>query len=163
MISGTWCYDLLHLCLWKATCTRETVKTDGLELFINAYYLAIGMFSIIDRQKNHGPALRHLYVLSSFKVLLMGTVTCLPTQDTTLDGQALFSLAWNIDLACSLAAWIIAVSIPQGPSLHYPPEKIYSSKTLLDSGPFPEENVSDEVGTCNINPCITLNSTYMRI
>lgn len=131
-----------------------------MELFVNAYYLMIVIASLLDCQRNHGPALKHLQVLSSIKVATMGTITFLPARKTISDGQDVLS-AWNIDLVCSIAAWTVIVFIPQGPRLHYPPEKVYSSQTLLASETFPEENVSEEIGMCPIYSSVITYSVYM--
>lgn len=130
-------------------CTQETLQFDGLNIFSNIYLLAIIVSSILEGQKYHSRALVYLWVLLTMKFFLMGTVSILPSPEGSSTGSPsnkALSDPWNIDLVCTFFAWLIVFFLPRGPKLHYPPEKIYSSKTISAAGEFPEANISDENG-----------------
>ncbi|KDR80196.1 hypothetical protein GALMADRAFT_61920 [Galerina marginata CBS 339.88] len=140
-------YAIANECI-SHSCNRHIFQAEGLQLLFSAYVLVVVLLSLQNEQKNHARCVIHLSVLLTTKVLLMTTVSLLPSSNTAEPSlhHYIFN-SWNLDLACTFISWMIVGSTPRSSLYHYPPENLYSSKTISTSGKFPEENVSGETVT----------------
>ena len=139
---GAWLYDISH------PRSQFSSLAKGSFLGFAAYILAVVVSSVLNKHKQHSSSLTHLCILLTLKTLVGVTITFLPASDATSQFSFINFVfrAWDVDLSCTFASWLIVVGMPRGLPTHFPEEKLYSRKTLATSGPFPEENVSTESG-----------------
>jgi len=112
---------------------------DGLHFYLSLTLLVI----ILRDQRKHAKSTILLSVLLTVQVFLMGFVSVYPGANTASN-----KVVWNADLALTILSWLVAVTTARGPSLHYPEDRLYSGRTLASAKPFPDGNVSDEIGKC---------------
>jgi len=141
-----WCYNLSSYCGHGLSCNLSSLLKAVPPFFVSICFLVIivsGMHPHTNRR--HSLAIAHLSFLLTIQVFSMGAISLLPTSEGISGIKDVPHInTRRIDFICTLLSWMIVVTTPNGPPTHYPQERIYSSKTLLTSGNFPEENVSGE-------------------
>ena len=154
VILFNWCYNLSSYCGYSLSCNFSSLLKAVPPFFVSICFLVIvvsGMHRHTNRR--HSLAIAHLSFLLTIQVFSMGAIFLLPTSEG-ISGIRDFPHigTWRIDFICTFLSWMIVVTTPNAPPTHYPPERIYSPKTLETSGNFPKANVSGEYST-SITTC----------
>ena len=100
---------------------------------------------------SHRRSIIHIIVLSTIAATAMGVSTIIPRTTlpvaSSVNEEPLVQAMWYIVLVLFILADIAALTTRLGPALHYPPEKIYSKKTVMGITNPDLENVCGMVGT----------------
>ncbi len=114
------------------------------------YIFVIAARSIRQEYALHSRYIVHLSVLTSLAISLLGTTTLLPSSPmpvTSIVSDSMLDTAlWYTSLVLYLFACILIVTTPRGPPLHFPPERIYSEKTVTAITSRCKDNVSSITG-----------------
>lgn len=100
---------------------------------------------------SHRRSILHIIVLSTIAATAMAVSAIIPRTAlpvaSSVNEEPLVQVMWYIVLVLLILADIVALTTRLGPPLHYPPEKIYSEKTVLGITNPDLENVCGMVGT----------------
>ena len=64
---------------------------------------------------------------------MFGSITILPSSEITISGQTEDAVSWALYYAVVglyAVSCVISLNIPRGPPMYFPPEQIYSEKTV---------------------------------
>ncbi|KAJ7826927.1 hypothetical protein B0H13DRAFT_2440066 [Mycena leptocephala] len=142
---------LFLLVLVQAVCLalEEDVTLSAFNQFFALYMLAVVGFSI-NRQTVplHMESVWHLMSLTLLAVALIGFTAILPGDNLPAIAMrgSILSALWYTALALYTLAFVLAVTTPCGPGLHYPPSAIYTEKTTKAITNREENNVSGVYG-----------------
>ncbi|KAF9459133.1 multidrug resistance-associated ABC transporter [Collybia nuda] len=91
----------------------------------------------------HSNFVLHLTTLTTIAVTLLGVIAILPATSPTapVEINPILRAIRNVKLSLYTIVCLAAFVMPRGPPLHFPPEMIYSEKTVLESTNTEEENV----------------------
>ncbi|KDQ53279.1 hypothetical protein JAAARDRAFT_72568 [Jaapia argillacea MUCL 33604] len=131
----------------------ETEKQDiiisSLQLFFALYNTILAIASVNqDSVSSHTHCVLHLSTLTVLATIFMGISAILPSDSvviSALDSPAFLGL-WYAVFALYCFSALLAINIPCGPLLHYPPGQIYSEKTVAAITNKYEDNVCGLVG-----------------
>ncbi|KZV87123.1 multidrug resistance-associated ABC transporter [Exidia glandulosa HHB12029] len=120
----------------------------GLRLLFELYLLAMSIVWVTQNTvDNHWPTTVHLSALTGIQLAFLIVTAIVPDSlppATTVTGSsyggALQGL-WYASLATTFVVFAICSTVPRGPLLHYPSERIYSEKTLATSTTHVPDNV----------------------
>lgn len=136
------------------------------------YLLLLTALAVNKTYSAHSLVVIHLCALLFVAVALIGTITIIPSSPIPVTKAVLFMAAsvslpqalWYANTALYFVAVVIAFTIPRGPALHYPSERIYSEKTLMDLSSKYDDNVCGIIGTfIGLNfQCLRLTSNLQR-
>ncbi|KZV66005.1 ATP-binding cassette transporter [Peniophora sp. CONT] len=143
------------LALSAGLALRNEIVTYSLHVFIALYALALALVSIRqNEQRAHTVVTAHLAILNVIVFFALFVVAILP--DTTLHTQLYVIYMRNspkaldilraVDVVLYLVAAVLTMSMPLGPQLHYPVERIYSEKTVASITNQDINNVSGSTG-----------------
>ncbi|KAG8871479.1 hypothetical protein FRB98_000747, partial [Tulasnella sp. 332] len=129
------------------TYTVYDFTSSSIHIFFALYLLVVSAWSIsMDDINPHWITVIHIWSLStvavfvySIRLLLPKDVTAIP-EDPVLVGLDYATFGLYVVLFC------MAFFTPRGPAVHFPPERIYSAKTLASSAPSIYHNVTGYVG-----------------
>lgn len=101
---------------------------------------------------SHTETVVHITALSIVATALFFTAAILPstppvTASITKEDVNAPPGLWYATLALYTLVFVISITTPLGPKLHFPPERIYSEKTIMATTNKDEENVCGVVGT----------------
>ena len=91
----------------------------------------------------HGRFTVHLAALTTTALVLLAAISILPSSLTPETPQR---IVWYTSLALWLVSFWLSVHMRRGPSLHFPPERIYADKVVAGTTAFSEDNVCGIVG-----------------
>lgn len=86
----------------------------------------------------------HIAVVTTIATLIFASIAILPSSELTISGQAGDVVSWGFHYAVVVLyaiACLITTNIPRGPALHFPPEQIYSEKTVASITTRYKDNV----------------------
>ncbi|PCH35119.1 multidrug resistance-associated ABC transporter [Wolfiporia cocos MD-104 SS10] len=114
------------------------------------YVLLVAARSVSQRNSEHETSVAHLFALTSVASGFLFATAILPSPKLSDSGIYLFSTVplglWYTTLALYILSLVIAITTPCGPALHYPPEQIYSDKTLAKVSATYDDNVCGVTG-----------------
>lgn len=144
-----WCYNLSSYCGHSLPCHLSSLLKAVPSFFVSMCFLVIIVSGMARHDSHcHSQAIAHLSFLLTIQLFSMGAISLLPTSDevsgTGLDLPRIGT--WTIDFICTFLSWMIVVTTPNAPPIHYPLARIYGPKALPKSVNFPKENVSGEYG-----------------
>lgn len=120
----------------------------ALRLLFDLYMLAVSIVWVTQHDVDtHWPTTVHLSALSGFAFLMLAVTAIVPASPppATTVADAAYSGAlqglWYASLAISFVVFAICSTVPRGPPLHFPSERIYSEKTLATSTTHVPDNV----------------------
>jgi hypothetical protein len=113
------------------------------------YLLTLAIRSI--NQNNaprHSESVLHLTTITTLATVFLGTIAILPSAppNTTAEIAPTLWYIWHVKLCLYAIVCVMMYMTPQGPRLHFPPERIFSEKTILAITNTDEENVCGITG-----------------
>ncbi|VDB91250.1 unnamed protein product [Peniophora sp. CBMAI 1063] len=144
------------LALSAGLALRSAIIIYALHTFLALYSLALSLVSIRqNEQRAHTVVTAHLAMVNSIAFLALFVVAILP--DTTLHAQIyslymqespprVLDILRTVDVVLYLVAAVLTMTMPLGPELHYPVERIYSEKTVASITNQDHNNVSGSTG-----------------
>ncbi|KAI0355834.1 multidrug resistance-associated ABC transporter [Trametes cingulata] len=135
------------ICLGWSIAEEDTLNASiyALHMVFALYLLVIAARAVNQTYSEHSHAVIHLSALSFFAAILLTTTAILPEKPmpviSVFRGSTTPLALWYAVHALYVLCTAIAVTTPRGPPLHFPSEKIYSEKTLMQVTSNYEDNV----------------------
>ncbi|KAI8972894.1 ATP-binding cassette transporter [Trametes punicea] len=124
---------------------RLNIAVYSLQLVFALYTLVVAVRAVNQTYSHHSRSVVHLSVLTFFATALLTTTAILPSKPMpviSVFGSSTPPLAlWYTVYALYAVCMAIVATTPRGPPLHFPSEKIYSEKTLMQVTSHYEDNV----------------------
>lgn len=122
---------------WSAVeANRVGVTVYSIRAVFALYVVTIAGYSVKLEYAPHWHCVLHLSVLTFFAASLLGTLAILPSTpmpvsaSRVLPSPVIPNALWYTEVVLYILACAVASTIPRGPPLHFPSERIYSDKTL---------------------------------
>jgi len=122
-------------------------------MLFSLYVLAVATRAVPqDAQDFHTESMNHITALMTVAALMFTVSAILPARPPpiTVWADSLSSLTmtwlWSAITVLDIVVCILAFTTPSGPALHYPPEAIYSEKTVTATTNTDQKNVSGVTG-----------------
>ncbi len=137
----------------------QSIISSVFGIIFSVYVLVLACRSVNEQEVYlHTKAVIQITTLSTIATSLFFAAAILPdTPPVTTDiSQELESTPvglWYAILALYSVVFAISITTPLGPKLHFPPERIYSEKTVMAITNKDEENVCGAVGTISHTFC----------
>ncbi|CDO71111.1 hypothetical protein BN946_scf184844.g115 [Trametes cinnabarina] len=116
-----------------------------LKLAFALYTLIIAVRAVNQTDSRHSHAIIHLSALTFLATVLLTTTAILPSKPLPVISILRYGTAplalWYAVYALYAICMAIAVTTPRGPPLHFPSERIYSEKTLMQVTSHYDDNV----------------------
>ncbi|RPD54947.1 multidrug resistance-associated ABC transporter [Lentinus tigrinus ALCF2SS1-7] len=131
---------------------RLNIAVYSLHIAFALYTLVLSALSINQTYSAHSQSIIHLCGLTFVATFLLGTTAILPSTPFPGTGTSILSIAgapltlWYTAVAMYAVCFLIVVTCPRGPCLHFPSESIYSEKTLMQITSKYEDNVCGITG-----------------
>lgn len=128
---------------------RKDIIIYALQVFFAFYNFCVAVRSIRQINPYHTHSVTLLFALTMLTATLLITIAILPTSPVPSASmvQATTPKAlWYITLALYCISAVIAITMPTGPLLHFPSERIYSEKTIQSTTTKYADNVCGVVG-----------------
>ncbi|OSD05140.1 multidrug resistance-associated ABC transporter [Trametes coccinea BRFM310] len=124
---------------------KLNIAVYSLQVAFALYTLVIATFAVNQTYLHHAHAIIHLSALTFLAAILLTTTAILPSKPMpvfSILGYDSAPLAlWYTAYALYVICMAVAVTTPRGPPLHFPSEKIYSDKTLMQVTSHYDDNV----------------------
>ncbi|RDB27902.1 ATP-dependent bile acid permease [Hypsizygus marmoreus] len=140
------------ICLGWSVINDEAaeIATYAIHVAFSFYLVLVAVRSVPQAViQTHAESILHLTALNTIAAALLGSTAVLPvTPPITAALETVPALRglWYTKLTLYIIACVISITTPLGPPLHYPPERIYSEKTIQLTTNTDEENVCGIVG-----------------
>lgn len=129
----------------------------GLQLFFSLYVVVVAGLSVPQVYQSHSDSIIHLSGLTALASVLLLSVSILPDTPPpiikTLMYEATLQIIWYSVLALYMIACVMSFTTPVSPALHFPPELVYSQKTVQTITNPDEANVCGLI--CTFLPRLT--------
>src|ERR1700722_5128308 len=124
----------------------------ALRLAFSLYLLLLSFASINQHSiQDHSKSILHILVLSFLATTLMGETAIFPLTPppiaSSMGSSSALNVPWYTSLVFYFLACVVAITTPQGPKYHYPPEQIYLKKTVSAISTVYEDNVCGSTST----------------
>ncbi|KAF8888549.1 multidrug resistance-associated ABC transporter [Infundibulicybe gibba] len=142
--------------------TVSELLTYGMHTGVSMYLLVLAVRSIPQEEiEKHSESVLHLAVLSTSAAFLLGSAAILPDTPSPIVASTESSspsyVLWLTNLALYTIICLVTMTTARGPPLWYPPERIYSEKTISATTNTDHENVC---GITVASPWDTLLFSY---
>lgn len=102
---------------------------------LTALYLIVVTISTLndDIPDVHFTQVVHIGTITTIATLIFGSIMILPSSEATTSAEPEDAVSWGLRYAVGAlyaVACVISINIPRGPAMHFPPEQIYSEKTV---------------------------------
>lgn len=137
---------------WSASSgnnTREELATYALRTFFASYTLTLSIRSFTQDQTKHFSTICHISALTFLATVSVALITIVSTADGHGYAGSDGAISGWVVLALDFCAFMVASTMPRGPPRHYPPNLIYSEKTLEASTTICQDNVCGTISTCS--------------
>lgn len=98
------------------------------------YLIAVTISTLNDDVPHiHFTQVVHIAAITAIATLVFGSIVILPSSQVTTSVEAVDGVSWGLRyaaVALYASACVISLNIPRGPALYFPPEQIYSEKTV---------------------------------
>jgi hypothetical protein len=122
----------------------------ALNLAFSLYILILAVYSVNQNTVDiHSESILHLTTMNTLAATFLGSTAILPDTSpiaASLETVPALRAIWHAKLCLYTIVCIMAFTTPQGPRLRFPPERIYSDKTILATTNPDEENVCGLIG-----------------
>ena len=113
---------------------------------LTALYLIVVTISTLndDIPDVHFTQIIHICAITTIATLVFGSIVILPSSEVTTSAETEDAVSWGLRYGLVLlyaVACVISINIPRGPALHFPPEQIYSEKTVASITSRYKDNV----------------------
>ncbi|KAI0761279.1 multidrug resistance-associated ABC transporter [Trametes elegans] len=129
---------------------RQNIAVYSLHIVFALYTLVVAVRGLNKTDSPHEHTVVHLSGLTFFATVLLTATAILPSELIPVISVFRSSAAplalWYSVYALYALSMAIAVTTPRGPPLHYPPENIYSDKTVKQITADYEDNVCGVTG-----------------
>lgn len=131
---------------WSAaTLQLKDAIVPALNTFTALYLILVTTLTLNhDVPDVHFTQVVHIALITTIATLAFASIAILPSSDVSLSGQAGDVASWGFHhtaVGLYAIASLIVVNIPRGPALHFPPEQIYSEKTVASTTSWSKDNV----------------------
>lgn len=134
-----------------------------LNIFTALYLITVTVSTLNhDIPDVHFTQVVHIGVITTIATLVLGSIVILPSSEISVSGEAVDAVSWGLYcavVALYAVACAISLSIPRGPALYYPPEQIYSEKTVASITSKYRDNVCGIVNASIIGILLFSHST----
>jgi hypothetical protein len=117
----------------------------ALNVLTPLYLVIVTIYTIRDEIPDaHFTQVSHIAAITATATLVLGSIAILPSSEITISSWAEDGVLWYLHYAVTglyTVACTISINIPRGPPLHFPPEQIYSDKTLASTTSRYRDNV----------------------
>ena len=121
---------------------KDTV-VPSLNIFTALYLIVITVSTLNDVVPDvHFTQIVHIGIITTVATLAFGSVAILPSTEFTT--SAVDAVSWGLGyvvIGLYAVACVISLNIPRGPAMHFPPEQIYSGKTVVSITSRQTDNV----------------------
>ncbi|GJE85249.1 multidrug resistance-associated ABC transporter [Phanerochaete sordida] len=137
ILAGSLVLETVALAWSAAEADRHGVAVYAVRTLFALYLVVVAACSVKLEYAQHWRCVLHIFVLTFFAALFFGTLAILPSTPLPIAASAVIpspvvpNAIWYTDVALYIAACAISATIPRGPPLHFPSERIYSDKTLM--------------------------------
>jgi len=126
----------------------------ALHVAFNLYLFIISVRSTYqDTLEYHSESIIHISILLTIAFVLLGIASILPSEPSpiisTFQDIRVLEILQLVNVGIYGIAWILSVTTPMGPPMHYSPSNIYSEKTVQAITNMDENNVC---GIINSSP-----------
>lgn len=105
-----------------------------LDSFTALYLIVVTVSTLNDDIPDvHFTQVAHICTITTTATLMFGSIAILPSSEITISGQAEDAVSRGLHYAVVglyMVACVISLNIPRGPAMYFPPEQIYSEKTV---------------------------------
>ena len=128
-------------------------QEDRYDIIVYSLHIAFALYAFLvairaigqDNVEYHSESVIHLTTLLTTAFALLGITAILPSYPSPIAavfaGVNVLLALWHTLIAIYFVSCILCFTTPMGPPLHYPPEHIYSEKTVQSITNKDEENV----------------------
>ncbi|KAF8842919.1 P-loop containing nucleoside triphosphate hydrolase protein [Paxillus ammoniavirescens] len=136
---------------WTFSAGEGDSKLYALHVAYALYLIVLAIRSIHQNAVGpHSESMIHLAVLTALPTMFLFTAAILPSSEPVSSSlfQSLPALLgiWYAVLVLYFVAAVVVVTTPMGPPMHFPPENIYSEKTVKATTNDDQNNVCGVVG-----------------
>jgi hypothetical protein len=136
---------------WAVASGDGYVVPSTLHLITFAYLLTLcGSNLSANTISTSWPTVIHISALTALSFLLQATSLLLPSErpsTSSPEGESNGTTFWFISWVLTTVAMMLSWTIPRGPSRHFPPERVFTLKTLANASSLERNNVSAAVST----------------
>ncbi|KAG6812192.1 hypothetical protein H0H92_003997 [Tricholoma furcatifolium] len=129
---------------------RSDIIIALLRTVFSLYTVSLAVASVNETTvEGHSQYIYHLTTLTTLASALFASTAILPNSPpltASIEDSSSIPWLWYASLALYSLAFVLYITTPQGPRLHYPSHRIYSEKTIQAATNQEEENVSGVVG-----------------
>jgi len=143
--------DTICLGYSAANNERSSLAIYAIHIAFSLYVLVLAVRSVNqDSIGPHSESILHLTALMTLATALLGATAILPVTPppvaASLETVPALRGLWHLSLGLYTVVCIMSFTTPRGPRLHYPPESIYSDKTISARTNLEQDNVCGVVG-----------------
>ena len=136
---------------WAVSSGDGYVVPSTLHLITFGYLLALCASNLsASTISTSWPAVIHLSALTALSSLLQATSLLLPSEHPSIsapedesNGTTFWFISWVLTTVAMMLSW----TIPRGPPRYFPPERVFTLKSLANASPSTRNNVSTAVST----------------
>jgi hypothetical protein len=145
LLAGIPVIDAIFLGWSVANDETADIVVYALSLAFSIYVLVLTVRSINQNiTSSHSEFVLHLTTLTTLASVSLGSTALIPATSPTskvVEGAPALRPLWYAKLSLYTAVCVMAFITQQGPRLRFPPDRIYSEKTILATTNTEEENV----------------------
>ena len=140
--------EVISLVLFSSESIRHGVVLYFVRAVFGLYLALLSALLVRQGPPRHWRLILHLSALTSVAMVISAVLLVVPPDSGPMSWRPILSrlvlLRYAIPLAYA-SACLTVITIPRGPPLHFPSERIYSDKTLMDVTSKYEDNVCGSV------------------
>ncbi|GJE85243.1 multidrug resistance-associated ABC transporter [Phanerochaete sordida] len=163
ILAGSLALETVSLAWSAVEADRHGVAVYAVRTTFALYLVIVAACSVKLEYAQHWRCVLHIFALTFLAASFFGTFAILPSTPTPIAANAVLpspvvpSAVYYADAALYIVACAIAATIPRGPPLHFPSERVYSDKTLMSVTSKYPDNVC---GSVNASVWDTLLFSY---
>lgn len=140
----------------SAEATKRVIA-QVLDAFSSLYIVFFTAFSFNQENSAHSHAVIHLSILTFLPIFLTTLVSISTSGALGLHSTSFLVISQYMIAGLRILSWLVAITTPRGPQLHFPPESIYALN-VVPALVSAENNVSGSNGQSSMCRCAEPNS-----